>query len=162
MRILFVCLGNICRSPLAEAVFRSLVQAHDLELHYGVDSAGTGAWHAGERPDPRSVEVARRNGVRLTGRARQIEAPDLTHFAYIIAMDWQNLADLLALARSHNGPARIRLLREFDAEPGDGEVPDPYYGGADGFDRVYAMVLRSCSALLTYLEEERTGTGSRA
>lgn len=162
MRVLFVCLGNICRSPLAEAVFRSLVQARGLDLHYKVDSAGTGAWHTGQRPDGRSVEVGRRNGVRLTGRARQIEALDFVNFDYIIAMDRQNLASLLALSHSHNDPPRFHLLREFDPDPGDSQVPDPYFGGADGFDRVYDMVLRSCSALLTYLEEERTGTSDRA
>lgn len=162
MRVLFVCLGNICRSPLAEAVFRSLVQSRGLDLHYTVDSAGTGPWHTGQRPDWRSVEVGLRNGVQLTGRARQVEARDLVNCDYIIVMDRQNLADLLALAHANNSPPRFRLLRDFDPEPGDSQVPDPYFGDADGFDRVYEIVLRCCSALLTYLEEKRTGTGGRA
>ena len=155
IRVLFVCLGNICRSPLAEGVFRSLAQARGLENRYLVDSAGTGAWHAGERPDQRSVEVARRNGVVLAGHARQIEAPDFADFDYVIAMDRQNLLELRTLARSPQGEAHLHLLRDFDPEPGDGQVPDPYYGGPDGFERMYEMVNRACEALLDHLEERR-------
>ena len=155
IRVLFVCLGNICRSPLAEGVFRSLVRARELESRYLVDSAGTGAWHAGERPDQRSVEVARRNGVVLAGRARQIEAPDFADFDYVIAMDRQNLLELHTLACSPQGEAHLHLLRAFDPEPGDGQVPDPYYGGPDGFEHMYEMVNRACEALLDHLEERR-------
>jgi protein-tyrosine phosphatase len=155
IRVLFVCLGNICRSPLAEGVFRSLAQARGPESRYLVDSAGTGSWHAGERPDQRSVEVARRNGVVLAGRARQIGAPDFESFDYVIAMDRQNLLELRTLARSQQGEAHLRLLRDFDPEPGDGQVPDPYYGGPDGFERMYVMVNRTCEALLDHLEERR-------
>jgi protein-tyrosine phosphatase len=155
IRVLFVCLGNICRSPLAEGVFRSLAQARGLENRYLVDSAGTGAWHAGERPDQRSVEVARRNDVVLAGRARQIGAPDFEDFDYVIAMDRQNLLELRTLARSQQGEAHLHLLRDFDPEPGDGQVPDPYYGGPGGFERMYVMVNRACEALLDHLEERR-------
>jgi protein-tyrosine phosphatase len=155
IRVLFVCLGNICRSPLAEGVFRSLVRARELESRYLVDSAGTGAWHAGERPDQRSAEVARRNGVVLAGRARQIEAPDFADFDYVIAMDRQNLLELRTMARSPQGEAHLHLLRAFDPEPGDGQVPDPYYGGPDGFEHMYEMVNRACEALLDHLEERR-------
>lgn len=162
MRVLFVCLGNICRSPLAEGVFRGLVQARGLDPHYEIDSAGTGAWHAGEAPDPRSVAVASKNGVRLSGRARQVEPGDLEAFDYVIAMDRQNLLDLSSIARRHGGSAALHLLREFDPEPGDRQVPDPYYGGEDGFDQVYAMLQRSCEALLEILEERRLGPGPEA
>ena len=154
-RVLFVCLGNICRSPLAEGVFRSLVRAQDLESRYLVDSAGTGAWHAGEAPDERSAAVARRNGVVLTGRARQVEAPDFEDFDHVIAMDRQNLLELRTLARSHGGETQLHLLRDFDPEPGDGQVPDPYYGGPDGFERMYVMINRACEALLDHLEGRR-------
>jgi protein-tyrosine phosphatase len=157
IRVLFVCLGNICRSPLAEGIFQNLVRVRGLERHYEIESAGTGAWHVGEKPDVRSVAVARRNGVDLTSRARQVDAPDLSAFDYVIAMDHENLSDLRALARRHGGAARLRLLREFDPEPGDLQVPDPYYGGPDGFDDVFTMVHRSCAALLVHLEEARTG-----
>lgn len=155
-RVLFVCMGNICRSPLAEGVFRSLTRGRGLESHYRVDSAGTGGWHAGEEPDARSVDVALRNGVTLDGVARQVKAPDFDEFDYVIAMDRQNLAELRVLARSQRGGAHLHLLREFDPELGDREVPDPYYGGADGFDRVYAMVNRSCAAFLDHLEALRS------
>ena len=154
-RVLFVCLGNICRSPLAEGVFRSLVRARGLESRYLADSAGTGAWHAGESPDQRSVEVALSNGVALTGRARQIKAHDIRDFDYVIAMDRQNLLELHALERSQHSEAHLHLLRDFDPEPGDGQVPDPYYGGPDGFARMYVMVNRACEALLDHLEARR-------
>jgi protein-tyrosine phosphatase len=154
-RVLFVCLGNICRSPLAEGVFRSLVHSRGLDAFYRIDSAGTGAWHVGEAPDRRSIAVALKNGVRLTGEARQVAAADLEEFDYVIAMDRQNLTELRALARTHGGAAAIHLLREFDPEPDDQQVPDPYYGGDDGFDRVYAMVLRASAGLLDTLEERR-------
>lgn len=154
-RVLFVCLGNICRSPLAEGVFQSLVQERGIEKRYSVDSAGTGAWHAGESPDRRSVEVARRNGVSLTGRARQIEEADFEDFDYVIAMDRQNLLELRELAQSQQGEAHLHLLREFDPDPGDGQVPDPYYGGPDGFELMYVMVSRACESLLDHLEESR-------
>lgn len=159
VRVLFVCLGNICRSPLAEGVFRNLTQARGVASHYRVDSAGTGGWHAGEGPDARSVAVARKNGVALTGRARQIGSVDFEDFDHILAMDRQNLLDLRALTRGASGGATLRLLRDFDSEPGDGQVPDPYYGGPDGFDTVYAMVRRSCARLLDTLEAERAATG---
>ena len=151
-RVLFVCLGNICRSPLAEGVFRSLVRTRELESSYLVDSAGTGAWHAGESPDQRSVEVARRNGVVLTGRARQVEAHDFEDFDYVIAMDRQNLLELRTLGRSQQGEVHLHLLRDFDPEPGDGQVPDPYYGGPDGFELMYMMLNRACEAFLDHLE----------
>ena len=166
-RVLFVCLGNICRSPLAEGVFRSLVRERGLDAYYRIDSAGTGAWHTGDSPDARSIAVALKNGVRLTGQARQAHAADLSDFDYVIAMDRQNLRDLQALAS--RGPsaapgasASIHLLREFDPDPGDRQVPDPYYGGDEGFDRVYVMVRRACAGLLDELEARRAAAGGGA
>ena len=157
-RVLFVCLGNICRSPLAEGVFRELVRRRGLEAHYRIDSAGTGAWHVGQGPDARSVAVALRNGVQLAGRARQVAPADLDDFDWVIAMDRQNLRDLRAIARTHRGGARVHLLRDFDPDPGDRQVPDPYYGGEEGFDRVYAMVLRASEGLLEATEAERAAS----
>lgn len=159
--VLFVCLGNICRSPLAEGVFRHLVRARGLESDYHVDSAGTGAWHVGEPPDHRSAQVARRNGVVLEGVARQIRPADLERFHWIVAMDRENMEQIEGMRRRHGGRARLHLLREFDPEPGDGEVPDPYYGGAGGFGHVYDVVLRATAALLDHLEAERSGRGAR-
>ena len=156
--ILFVCLGNICRSPLAEGVFRHLVRERGLADVYQIESAGTGAWHAGEPPDRRSAEVARRKGVTLDGVARQVTRHDFHRFDWILAMDRENRAVLESMRRSGDR-ARLHLLRDFDPEPGDGDVPDPYYGGPDGFENVYALVHRAAEALLEHLEAERSGGG---
>ena len=151
--ILFVCLGNICRSPLAEGVMRHLIRERGLEGRVRIDSAGTGAWHAGEAPDPRSTEVARRNGVALEGRARQLRPRDLKEFDWVVAMDRDNLRGIQSMKESAGGAAEVCLLREFDPDPGDREVPDPYYGGPDGFADVYAMVRRSLEAFLDHIED---------
>ncbi len=153
-RILFVCLGNICRSPLAEGIFRHLAQERELAVQYEVDSAGTGAWHVGEPADPRSRDVARKHGIALTGRARQVTGEDFHTFDLVIAMDRENRANLERIRKSGDG--RLHLLREFDPEArGELEVPDPYYGAPGGFDEVYEMVHRSCRHLLETLESER-------
>lgn len=152
--VLFVCLGNICRSPLAEGVFLHLAAESGLAEEFTADSAGTGAWHIGERPDPRSLEVAKRHGIELPGHARRVTEDDFHRFDRIVAMDRSNLRDLESL-RPEGARARLELLRDHDPEPGDGEVPDPYYGGDDGFDRVYVMVRRSCEALLDDLRTQR-------
>ena len=154
VRVLFVCLGNICRSPLAEGVLRHLLVERGLDGAYEVDSAGTGAWHVGEPPDRRSAEVALRNGVRLGGAARQVKPSDLHDFDFVIAMDRDNLRALEAMKERHGGRARVHLLREFDPDPGDRQVPDPYYGGPSGFDDVYRLVRRSLEAFLDRLEED--------
>lgn len=147
--VLFVCLGNICRSPLAEGVFLHLAEERGTAGRFEVDSCGTGGWHAGARPDARSVAVADRHGVRLPGHARKLDPRRDFGFDHIIPMDLANRADLLELG----APAdRVRLLRSFDPAlagrcEGDLEVPDPYYGGASGFDEVFAMVRRACAGL---------------
>jgi protein-tyrosine phosphatase len=149
-RLLFVCLGNICRSPLAEGVMRHLVRERGLEDRIEVDSAGTAAWHVGSPPDPRSAEVAARHGVSLVGqRARKVRPADFGNFDLLLAMDTENRQELFRIAPPEHA-RRVRLLRVYDPE-GEGEVPDPYYGGEDGFELVYAMVHRSCAALLDEL-----------
>ena len=151
-RLLFVCLGNICRSPLAEGVMRHLVEERGLDETIEVDSAGTGGWHAGEEPDARSLEVAARNGVSLEGqRARKVAPGDFENFDLLLAMDSENEADLQRRSPPEFAD-RIVRLRDFDPE-GSGDVPDPYYGGPQGFDLVYRMVHRSCEALLDSLEK---------
>ncbi len=152
-RICFVCLGNIVRSPLAEALFRRKAEERGLADRYEVDSAGTGAWHVGEPPDPRMRRVAAEHGLRYDHRARQFRRSDFEHFDWIIAMDYDNRAHLLSLARGAEEQRKIRLLREFDPQDGTGkDVPDPYYGGLDGFERVYRIVERSVAGLLDALE----------
>lgn len=158
--VLFVCLGNICRSPLAEGILVHLLAGEGLAGRVHVDSAGTGAWHVGEPPDPRSIEVAQRFGVRLEGAARQVQVEDFRRFTHVVAMDRENLHNLERLReRAGEGP-QPRLLREWDPDGGPGgggsEVPDPYYGGPEGFVTVFRMVERSCRVLL---EELREGMG---
>ena len=153
MRILFVCLGNICRSPTAEAVMRGLVAEAGLDGEIEVESAGTGSWHLGDPPDPRAVAAAAERGVELDGAARQVDRADFDRFDLLIAMDRSNRDALLRLAPSTEARERVRLLREF----GDGEeadVPDPYYGGEEGFAEVVEIVERCCRALL---DDIRTG-----
>jgi len=149
--VLFVCLGNICRSPMAEGVFRHLLREGGVEDHFVVDSAGTGAWHVGEPPDTRSAEAAARHGVSLSGSARQVRPADLDRFDYVIAMDRDNLGKLQRMQKGSGGHASLHLLREFDPDGGDRDVPDPYYDGLRGFETVYHMVRRSCEALLEHL-----------
>lgn len=151
--VLFVCLGNICRSPLAEGVFRHLATERGQDHNFLVDSAGTGAWHVGEHPDRRSVEVAARHGITLNGRARKVRGEDLQRFDWVVAMDRENLEDLEALAETHGSRARLHLLREFDSQRTGDDVPDPYYGGTNGFEVVYQMVRRSCEGLLGALAD---------
>jgi protein-tyrosine phosphatase len=152
-RVLFVCTGNICRSPLAEGVLRHRARERGLESRVYADSAGTGAWHIGERPDPRSVEVATRNGVTLEGRARGVSDEDLHEFHLVIAMDQSHLRHLERMKDRAGGAAVLALMRDFDRDPGDGQVPDPYYGGPDGFDRIYEMIDRAVEGLLDRLAD---------
>ena len=149
MRILFVCMGNICRSPTAEGVMRRLIEDAGLAGRVEVESAGTGAWHAGEPPDARATVAARRRGVTLEGAARQVRASDFRRFDLLIALDRSNLRELLALAPDEEAAEKVRLLREFDpAAAGDLDVPDPYYGGDRGFETVLDMVEAACRGLL--------------
>jgi protein-tyrosine phosphatase len=161
VRVLFVCLGNICRSPTAEGVMRELVRREGLEGAIAVESAGTGAWHVGSPPDARAAEAARARGVELSGTARQVRAQDFEDFDYLVALDAENLRALRSLAPGEDERAKVRLLREFDPasaggaeEAGDLDVPDPYYGGADGFDEVFELVRAACAGLLEQLRRD--------
>ena len=149
--VLFVCLGNICRSPLAEGIFDHLVHEAGLDDRFDIDSAGTGAWHVGERPDARAAMVATKHGIELDSRARQITSDDLDRFDYVIAMDRENLRNVSRMVDASDSETEVHLLRTFDEEEGD-EVPDPYYGGASGFETVYEMLHRSCQTLLERLK----------
>ena len=152
MRILFVCMGNICRSPTAEGVMRRLLRDAGLE-GVEVESAGTGGWHAGEPPDERAAMAASRRGVTLEGAARQVKVADFRRFDLLIALDRANLRELLAIAPDDEGAEKVRLLREFDPASGGGDldVPDPYYGGDRGFETVLDMVETACRELLDEL-----------
>jgi protein-tyrosine phosphatase len=151
LRLLFVCLGNICRSPTAEGVMRSLVRQAGLEQSIELDSAGTGSWHIGSAPDERATAAARSRGITLEGSARQVSPRDFEEFDMVIAMDRSNLRELLRMARDDEQRGRVRLLREFDRagdRGGDLDVPDPYYGSAGGFEGVLDIVQAACEGLL--------------
>jgi protein-tyrosine phosphatase len=156
VRILFVCLGNICRSPTAEGVMRAMVRKAGLESSIELDSAGTGGWHVGSPPDERATETALAQGIVLEGAARQVRAEDFDDFDLILAMDSSNLAELRRLAPDEQTRSRVRMLRELDpASAGleDLDVPDPYYGGPRGFEDVLDLVQAACAGLLEEVRE---------
>lgn len=157
-RILFVCLGNICRSPTAEAVMAGLVEEAGLAQAIELDSAGTGGWHVGSAPDERASAAAAARGIAMRGVARQVRVEDFERFDLLLAMDAENQLALRALAPDAQTAAKVRLLREFDPAS-DGarslDVPDPYYGGPDGFDRVLDLVEAACAGLLAELRAAR-------
>jgi protein-tyrosine phosphatase len=149
-RILFVCLGNICRSPTAEAVMRHLVKERGLQGLVEIDSAGTGGWHAGNPPDARSAAVGAQRGIPLSGVARQVTPGDFDAFDYVVAMDRSNREDLWSLAPTPGAREKVRLLRDFAVDgPKHADVPDPYYGGSQGFDQVFDICLQACDGLLS-------------
>jgi len=149
-RVLFVCSGNICRSPLAEAIFKSLAHEAGLAARFVVDSAGTHGYHEGDRADPRTRQVGRRHGLEVDSIARPVVDSDFDRFDLIIAMDRGHRRELSA--RAGAGPAaRIRMMREFDAGADSPDVPDPYYGGEDGFEAMYAILTPACAGLLESL-----------
>jgi protein-tyrosine phosphatase len=151
-RIVFVCLGNICRSPMAEVVFRSRLAEAGLADRVQVASAGTGDWHIGEGADPRTLAALTTRGYDAGGhRARQFEPAWFDDYDLVVALDRRNLADLRAIAPVHRRPD-VRLLRSFDPDAGaDLDVADPYYGGDDGFDAVLGVVERACTGLLEHV-----------
>jgi protein-tyrosine phosphatase len=140
IRVLFVCMGNICRSPTAEGVFRTLVEKQGLSNRFEIDSAGTTGYHAGEAPDKRAQNAARKRGYDLSRiRARQVNSKDFSYFDYILAMDKDNLAQLKAMMPG-NSKAVVRLFLDYAKNVDTKEVPDPYYGGADGFEHVLDLI----------------------
>jgi len=155
VHVLFVCLGNICRSPLAEGIFKKLVSEAGLSSIIEVDSAGTSRWHIDEPPDTRSIQIAALNGIRLDHLGRQILKKDLDNFDYIFAMDKENLHEILRLQNpDHVHKARVMLMRDFDNQQSGADIPDPYYGGQNGFQLVFDMLEESLSNFLDYLIEE--------
>lgn len=154
MRILLVCLGNICRSPTAEAALREALEEAGLDGQVQVDSAGTGDWHIGQPPDRRMTAAAAGIGLHLSGRARRIHRDDFERADLILVMDHQNLRDVLALAPSPEAGGKVRLFREFDPDADGLEVPDPYYGGPDGCRRVVTMTRAAARGLVRHLQQQ--------
>jgi protein-tyrosine phosphatase len=163
MKILFVCLGNICRSPLAEGVFRHRVEAAGLTDQFHIESAGTGGWHVGNPPDRRMIQTAQRHGVDISKqRAQKFSADFAEQFDLILGMDQSNVDDMLAVwgyedELDPSDLAKIRRFRDFDPIPENGDVPDPYYGGSAGFEHVFQMVDRTCEAMLHQVQDPAFG-----
>lgn len=153
-KICFVCLGNICRSPTAEGVFQHIVNERGLESYFYVDSAGTSAYHIGEPANSKSQWVANQQGIQLRSNARRFERTDIEEFDLILAMDHENLRNIKQLNGNSEYSEKIKLLREFDPEPDDKAVPDPYYGGMDGFQNVFDVIKRSSESLLDELVQQ--------
>ncbi len=154
VRLLFVCMGNICRSPTAEGVMAHLLEREGLAGAVTIDSAGTGAWHAGCAPDERATSAAATRGITLSGAARQVRPSDFEDFDLLLCADADNLRDVSALAPSAEARDKVRRLREFDPQAlssGDLDIPDPYYGGARGFEDVLDLVERACQGVLDEL-----------
>jgi protein-tyrosine phosphatase len=153
VKVLFVCLGNICRSPTAEGVFRTLVEREGLADKITVDSAGTGNWHVGEAPDRRATAAAQNRGVDLSGqRARQATVSDFEDFDYVLAMDQDNLGHLSSICPSGE-ENRLRLFLEFAPDVGRDNVPDPYYGSGGGFELVLDLIEEASRGLLAHIRE---------
>ena len=152
-KILFVCLGNICRSPAAEGIFNQKIKERDLEKLFVVDSAGTGSWHVGNLPDQRMSTTALTRGIELTSRARQIEENDLYEFDHILVMDKDNLDAVKSLAKDHKKPvdSKIKLILSYSKNCQLDEVPDPYYGGQNGFEKVLDLLDDAMDGLIESL-----------
>ncbi len=148
-----VCLGNICRSPMAEGILKGKIRERNLEIE--VDSAGTGSWHAGENPDPRAISTAKKFGIDISGQvARQFSVYDFDAFDHIFAMDSSNLRDILRLARSKSDISKVSLILSYLPEINLKDVPDPWFGSQDGFTEVFNLLDQACDAVIDSLEKD--------
>lgn len=154
MKVLFVCLGNICRSPTAEGVFRRALEQAGLADDVEIDSCGVGSWHVGKAPDTRAQQAALSRGIDLSRlRARQLTVQDFAEFDYVLGMDQDNLRAMREL-KPDNSRAHVGLFLDFAGTPG-AEVPDPYYGGDEGFENVLTMIEAASAGLIQHLKRER-------
>ncbi|MGD1841485.1 MAG: low molecular weight protein-tyrosine-phosphatase [Thermonemataceae bacterium] len=154
IRVLFVCLGNICRSPMAEGILRHMLEEQDLQDKVYVDSAGTSTYHLGELADYRTRKVLTNKGITLTHEARQIQAEDFETFDYILAADKSNIENILKVRPSTQEAKEVILIRQFDPSNTGEEVPDPYHGNMGHFEEVYSMLEDTLEAFLSYLKEK--------
>ncbi|MGD1951055.1 MAG: low molecular weight protein-tyrosine-phosphatase [Leptolyngbyaceae cyanobacterium] len=151
-RLLFVCLGNICRSPSAENIMNHLLKQRALTSKVSCDSAGTSSYHIGSPPDSRMTSAAKKRGIQLVGSARQFTADDFEQFDLILAMDDSNYRNILAVDKAGQYRQKVKRMCDFCQQHSDREVPDPYYGGADGFDYVIDLLMDACNGLLQDLD----------
>lgn len=151
IKVLFVCLGNICRSPLGEGVFKKIIAREGMESRFIVDSCGTSHYHIGEPPDPRTIANAREHGITLTSKGRQISTEDLRKFDYILVMDKSNMKNVLRLDETGEYKKKVMLLRDFDTEKPGEDVPDPYFGGEQSFEAVYKIIESSVENLVSQI-----------
>lgn len=154
-KILFVCLGNICRSPAAENIMNHLIDQADLNTAIICDSAGTSSYHIGSPPDPRMTAAAASRGITFRGKARQFKKSDFAEFDLILAMDRDNYQDIIYLDRDGKYRDKVKMMCEFCTHHTLKEVPDPYYGGPEGFNQVIDLLLDACDGLLKYLQTSR-------
>ncbi|MBV5261153.1 low molecular weight phosphotyrosine protein phosphatase [Synechococcus moorigangaii CMS01] len=153
-KLLFVCLGNICRSPSAENIMRHLLEQEGLGDKVHCDSAGTSSYHVGAAPDRRMQAAAQKRNIRLVGSARQFSVADFEEFDLILAMDRSNYRDILSLDRTGIYGDKVKMMCEYAANFADSEVPDPYYGGQSGFDYVIDLLLDACQGLLADIQQD--------
>ena len=153
IKVLFVCLGNICRSPLAEAIFKDKLKKKRLESYFEVDSCGTANYHVGDPPDSRTIANAKKNGVTIDHCGRQFTANDLIEFDFILAMDKSNYQNILRLLKDKEHESKVMLMREFDTIGKGKDVPDPYYGGEKNFQEVFEILNRSSENFLNHVQQ---------
>ncbi|ELR98915.1 low molecular weight protein-tyrosine-phosphatase [Gloeocapsa sp. PCC 73106] len=154
-RLLFVCLGNICRSPAAENIMNHLIAKADMSDRFSCDSAGTAGYHIGSPPDSRMSVAARKRGIELEGKARRFEVSDFSDFDLILAMDRDNYHNILSLDPQGKYHHKVKLMCDFATKHQVKDVPDPYYGGKEGFDLVIDLLLDSCQGMLDQLSQEQ-------
>ena len=153
-KVLFVCLGNICRSPLAKGILSQMIDEQALQDRITCDSCGTAAYHIGSPPDSRTIANAKENGLLLNHQARQFHRADFEEFDYILAMDRSNLSSIKQLDKYQANASKVSLMRNYDVEDVGTDVPDPYYGGIADFQNVYDILYRSCRNLLNHIKND--------